>query len=52
MSKEVDQYVKLTNLYTLKFRLDFSLATLDISFMIPYASVVITIASALLFTLS
>ena len=44
VSREVDWYVKLINLHTLIFRLDFSRATLDISFMIPYAS-------ALLFTL-
>ena len=51
MSREVDRYIKLINLHTLTFRLDFSLTTFDISFMIPYASVVITNASALLFTL-
>ena len=51
VSMEVDWYVKLINLHSLTFRLDFHLATFDISFMIPYASAVITIASALLFML-
>ena len=51
VGREVDWYVKLINLHTLIFKLDFSSVTFDLSLMMSHNSIVITIASSWLFTL-